>query len=65
MSGAPLLLTVFAIEADRKLTLTFTAKDAETFFKDDRIRTWLQLTTGGGRHHRRAFGLACSGGQCP
>jgi hypothetical protein len=47
-----LSLSIFTIEADRKPILAFAAKryeDAETFFRDERLRTKLRSASLGGR----------------
>ena len=47
----PFQISVFTIEADRKPIIVFAAKkheDAETFIKDERIRTGLMTTTAAG-----------------
>jgi len=56
MSG-PLSLSIFTIEADQKPILAFAAKkyeEAETFFRDEGLRTKLRLTISGGVSLRRA-----------
>jgi hypothetical protein len=47
----PLSLSIFTIEADRKPILAFAAKkyeEAETFFRDEELRSKLRLTISGG-----------------
>jgi hypothetical protein len=47
----PLSLSIFTIEADRKPILAFAAKkceEAETFFRDEGLRTKFRLTISGG-----------------
>jgi hypothetical protein len=47
----PLSLSIFTIEADQKPILAFAAKkyvEAETFFRDEGLRTKLRLTISGG-----------------
>jgi hypothetical protein len=47
----PLSLSIFTIEADRKPVLAFAAKkfeEADTFFRDERVRTKLRSTSSGG-----------------
>jgi hypothetical protein len=46
-----LSLSIFTIEADRKPVLTFAAKkfeEADTFFRDERVRTKLRSASSGG-----------------
>ena len=46
-----LSLSIFTIEADRKPVLAFAAKkyeEAETFFRDERVRTKLRSVSSGG-----------------
>jgi hypothetical protein len=47
----PLSLSIFTIEADRKPVLAFAAKkfeEADTFFRDERVRTKLRSASSGG-----------------
>jgi hypothetical protein len=49
--SAPLSLSIFTIEADRKPVLAFAAKkyeDAEVFFRDERVRTQLRSVSSAG-----------------
>jgi hypothetical protein len=46
-----LSLSIFTIEADQKPVLAFSAKkyeDAESFFRDERVRTKLRSVSSGG-----------------
>jgi hypothetical protein len=47
----PLSLSIFTIEADRKPVLAFAARkyeEADTFFRDERVRTKLRSANSGG-----------------
>ena len=47
----PLSLSIFTIEADRKPVLAFAAKkfeEADSFFRDERVRTKLRSASSGG-----------------
>jgi hypothetical protein len=47
----PLSLSIFAIEADRKPVLAFAStkfEEADTFFRDERVRTKLRSASSGG-----------------
>jgi hypothetical protein len=47
----PLSLSIFTIEADRKPMLAFAAtkfEEADTFFRDERVRTKLRSASSGG-----------------
>jgi hypothetical protein len=47
----PLSLSIFTIEADRKPVLAFAAmkyEEADTFFRDERVRTKLRSASSGG-----------------
>jgi hypothetical protein len=49
--SATLSLSIFTIEADQKPVLAFAAKkyeEAETFFRDERVRTKLRSVSSGG-----------------